>query len=221
MKEISFGLKFKDAIPKMMKYLGIKTQRELAHHLEFEASNISNYKHAEKGKETVPVEWLIKFLLKNNLPLEFFWGSEIKEHPAKYGLAKRPDWVVPYGAEAGEKFGILFEYIKSWIDEIFPAQQRRDLRTLIVRADNMEPTLPRRSFVVVDTADIDIQEDGLFAFKIGESIKYFRVHLRKDGRLEMINDNRVYETEIIDVETFESDPHMKVIGRVIFRGNKL
>jgi len=227
-----FELKFEDVVPKMMKIIGAKTYVKLSKHLGIKPQSITNF----KNKGSFPVGLGIKFALKNNVPVESIIpkkGEHVGDRLA--GRLYSPDesvepetfikeMSIPYGLPPGQgpgSFKISLEVLETWADEFFPPNQRSTLIASIVDSDNMEPTLPMFSMVLIDTSQTNIRSAGIFAIQEEGHLTFRRLYPRLDGNIDVINDNRAYPSQILPLQSLLENPRLKVAGRVIFLGNKI
>ncbi len=233
------SIPFDQAVPKMMNYLGFNRQIQLAKFLGLQNSSITNEKKKweKEKKPTVPPEWILTFLKQTNRPLSFFYDDkESEEKEAVIPVAAKipvvrlevlADLVVPYGIEQlpgpglEGGYNVLLEFPGEWVDRFFSLKQRPGLRVLVVQGDNMEPTIRRGGMVLIDVGDSNIMQDGIFAFLIHDAVKIFRISLRKDGQIDMIQDNRSYPTEAVTPGELTRSEHIRVVGRVVFKGNRV
>lgn len=100
-----------------------------------------------------------------------------------------------------------------WIQEkhISP----KNLITIEVEGDSMEPKLPSGSIVILDKSinTIDqIQSDKVYAIRYGDELKIKRLSRRYDGALIIDSDNNSYGREIVEPDQLE---HISIIGKYI------
>ncbi|MDH4318949.1 MAG: helix-turn-helix domain-containing protein [Desulfobulbaceae bacterium] len=80
----------------------------------------------------------------------------------------------------------------------------------IVTGNSMFPTLRQKDFVMVDTGQIHIIDDLIYAIRVDETVMVKRLHLRSGGKIKVISDNHEYES----YETTHADLH--IIGQVVW-----
>jgi hypothetical protein len=227
-----FDLKFEDVVPKMMELIGAKTYVELSKHLGITPQSITNF----KTKGNFPVGLAIKFSFENNVPVESIIpkkGEHVGDHLAVTFSPQKSqngsggeikEMVVPYGLPPRQGIGccrISLEVLEPWVDELFPSNQRSTLIASIVDSDNMEPTLPMHSMVLIDTSQTNIHSAGIFAFQEEGHLAFRRLCPRLDGNVDVINDNNAYPSQNVPLQSLLENPRLKVAGRVIFVGNKI
>lgn len=131
--------------------------------------------------------------------------------------------LIPYGLptmKGIKRVRLLLDLLQRWVDEFFPERQRSTLIAWVIESDNMEPTLPIHSMVLVDTSQISVNESGIFAFQTNGSLTFRRVLPRLDGNVDVVNDNRSYVSYNTPPASLTSGAS-RVVGRVIFKGSKI
>ena len=226
-----FELKFEDVVPRMMQLIKAKTYAQLSKHLGITPQSITNF----KNKGSFPAGLVIKFAMENNVRIENIIPKEGEQVGDRLGdKLYAPDEVepetfigemtIPNGLPPGQgpnRVKISLELAETWVNEIFPPNQRSTLITGIVDSDNMEPTLPKLSMVLIDTSQTNIRSAGIFAIQEDERLTFRRLHPRLDGNVDVINDNHAYPPQTIPLQSLLENPRLKVVGRVIFLGNKI
>ncbi|MCZ7405393.1 MAG: S24 family peptidase [Candidatus Methanoperedens sp.] len=135
------------------------------------------------------------------------------------------DIPIPYGIATMKgirRYRILLELLQRWVDETFPEHQRPGLIAWIVQSDNMEPTLPLHSMVLIDTQEKSVSESGIYAFQAngGSSLTFRRILPRLDGNVDVVNDNRTYGSYNAPSATVTGGAS-RLVGRVVFKGTKI
>jgi SOS-response transcriptional repressor LexA len=78
-----------------------------------------------------------------------------------------------------------------------------------VLGDSMEPTLNDGDIIFINRQLNDITKSGIFAISTDIGLFVKRVHLKSDGRLDLISDNEHYGIESVDSN------NVQVIGKVV------
>lgn len=101
---------------------------------------------------------------------------------------------------------------KKLIQNVFRVGNLNDLKVFTATGDSMEPTIFSGDDVLVNIGDCNFNNGGVFVIeKFGDwFIK--RLSLRFDGKLEIISDNKKYDTQIID---YNSEVTINIKGKVI------
>ena len=123
--------------------------------------------------------------------------------------------------KGNKKYRILLDTPQNWADEIFPVAQRSGLISWVIDSDNMEPSLPVNSLVLIDTSQTDIRVAGIYAFESSGYMTFRRLYLRPDGNIDVFNDNKAYPSHCVPPKSLLESAEMKIVGRVIFKGDKL
>lgn len=79
--------------------------------------------------------------------------------------------------------------------------------------DSMEPTISRRSFVLVDRNQRNLYSDGIYCLNISGSVYIKRVQRRPDGSIKVISDNSRYDSFVIEPQDSE---RTVVVGRIVY-----
>jgi len=215
----------------------VKNQEDLAARLGIQPQAISNAKKAGR----MPIKWIHRLAQKNLIPWERVTEMMQRGGPSKTEtgggqkvlpeipiLEEKEEIVmteipIPYGLptmKGIKRCRLLLDLLQKWVDEFFPEGQRPTLIAWIVESDNMEPTLPLHSMVLVDTAQTSVSESGIFAFQTDGSLTFRRVLPRLDGNVDVVNDNRAYVSYNTPPVSLTSGAS-RVVGRVIFKGSKI
>ncbi len=93
----------------------------------------------------------------------------------------------------------------------------KNLAIISVKGDSMEPTLHDDDVVMLDFSKCDLNYDGLFVLRFGETLHVKRVaRSAKRDHIKIISDNRdIYPAE--DIHLSDVD----VVGKVIWKGGKV
>ncbi|WP_323041541.1 LexA family transcriptional regulator [Gemmobacter sp.] len=102
---------------------------------------------------------------------------------------------------------VAFE--KHWLTEI--GVQTASAVILPAQGDSMEPTIANGSPMLVDTSKTEIQNGFIYVIAVENDLLVKRVRRRLDGRIDLISDNRAYDTETLDAAALQQ---LRVIGRV-------
>lgn len=78
--------------------------------------------------------------------------------------------------------------------------------------DSMEPTLLDREVILFDKDNLDVSKGGIFIVSTNAGLFVKRVALKVDGALELISDNRSYNSEIIVPDELDA---IRLLGKVI------
>jgi len=81
----------------------------------------------------------------------------------------------------------------------------------------MEPTLLDREVILFDKENLDVSKGGIFIVSTNAGLFVKRVALKVDGSLELISDNKSYNSELPVLKV----PLLFAIGIVLLRLLKL
>jgi len=90
-------------------------------------------------------------------------------------------------------------------------RELRNIEAINVSGDSMEPTFSYNDIVFINRTKTDLNRGGIFTIRTEAGLFIKRIQKRMDGLLDIISDNSVYPTQILDPQEIE------VIGRVVSR----
>ncbi len=64
-------------------------------------------------------------------------------------------------------------------------------QVIFARGESMMPTIPDGSLLLIDRSKTDIDDNGVFVFRVGEGIKVKRARWRADERIDLVSDNQL------------------------------
>ncbi len=216
-KKYTHNLPFSEIAKKMMDLRGFKHYADLARFLEITPQSINKFRVENK----FPANVVVKFALKNNSSLDELLG-EFLNIPVSKEEGGSDSLIIRYpAAEHGNIQNIFMEVSKSWVQENF-GDGRNHLVLWIMKGDNMAPAIERNSLLLIDTRSDSIKGGGIYAFKGKgkDKVMIMRVQERLDGTLDIVNDNRSYESYSIKAQDL-SEGGLKVLGRVVFVGKSI
>lgn len=79
--------------------------------------------------------------------------------------------------------------------------------------DSMMPTIPDGSALIVDHSQKEIKNGSIMVIGVDDDLLVKRIRRRSDGLIELISDNRTYETETLGPAALQQ---LRVIGRVVY-----
>src|SRR5574344_1212723 len=87
-----------------------------------------------------------------------------------------------------------------------------EINALNVIGDSMEPTLLNKEVILFDKKNIDTSKGGIFIVSTNIGLLGKRVSLKIDGSIELISDNKNYNSEIIQKSELDS---IQILGKVV------
>ena len=110
-----------------------------------------------------------------------------------------------------------YEYLsidKKLLDSLYKSNNANPnaISALNVVGDSMEPTLIDREVILFDKDDLDVSKGGIFIVSTNVGLFVKRVALKIDGSLELISDNKSYNSEIIVPDELDT---IRLLGKVI------
>ena len=76
----------------------------------------------------------------------------------------------------------------------------------------MEPTLINKEIILFDKDNSDISKGGIFIVSTTVGLFVKRVSLKIDGSIELISDNKNYNSEIIQKSELDT---IQILGKVV------
>ncbi len=112
-----------------------------------------------------------------------------------------------------------YEYLsidKKLLDSLYKSNTTNPdaIAALNVMGDSMEPTLLDREVILFDKENLDVSKGGIFIVSTNAGLFVKRVALKTDGALELMSDNKSYNSELISPEEMSS---IRLLGRVVGR----
>lgn len=105
----------------------------------------------------------------------------------------------------------MFRATRAWLaSRLMATANLSALRIITADGDSMAPGIHNGDFAFIDTTQLKINADALYALQYGGSIFIKRVMMKADGGVVLISDNERYPAQTID------DPEsLRVVGRVV------
>lgn len=108
------------------------------------------------------------------------------------------------------------EYDKLEIPEHFVTllggeRELKNIDAINVSGDSMEPTFSYNDIVFINRSKTNINRSGIFTIRTESGLFIKRIQKRLDGKIDIISDNKVYDTQTL------SENEVEIIGRVMSR----
>ncbi len=100
---------------------------------------------------------------------------------------------------------------KQFIFRLGGHSELKYIEAINVSGDSMEPTFSYDDIVFINRNKKDLHKAGVFIIRTESGLFIKRVKQTIDGKFDIISDNKVYETQTLDLKEIE------VIGRVVSR----
>ncbi len=100
------------------------------------------------------------------------------------------------------------------VDPLFLSQlggenELKNIDAIKVSGDSMEPTFSYDDIIFINRSMNDIQRGGVFTINTESGLLVKRLQKRVDGKIDIISDNKEYQTETIESR------HLDILGRVV------
>ena len=171
-----------------------------------------------KKRNKIPFNELLDFCAKRSISINWLLYGQSPESLVE---ATNKFYMVKYfsdiNASAGGGSDIECEEVEELeIPEQFVfmlggERELQNIEAINVSGDSMEPTFSYNDIVFINRSKTDINRGGIFTIRTEAGLFIKRVQKRIDGKLDIISDNSIYNTQTLDANQLE------VIGRVVSR----
>lgn len=174
-----------------------------------------------KKKNGVPYEQIAKFCAKRKISINWILFEQLpkslKEETEKYTRIKHFTRINASAGGGSFNYDEDYEYLsidKKLLDSLYKSNNSNPnaIAALNVMGDSMEPTLLDREVILFDKDNLDVSKGGIFIVSTNAGLFVKRVALKVDGALELISDNRSYNSEIIVPDELDA---IRLLGKVI------
>ncbi len=189
--------------------LGYKSRVAFAQFLKMNAETLGGYERGDsapdhkflsmyKQRFSINLEWLLtgEGQMKQDSDEGETEGSVVKMSSDMISLqrydvqAAAGEGIIPIG-ETAEDSGISIA--RSFLRTL--GAHPNSCVILESKGDSMLPAIPGGSLLIVDRSKTDIEDERVFVFRVGPSIKVKRAVWRIDGKLDLVSDNEKYPPE--------------------------
>ncbi len=169
-----------------------------------------------KKRNKIPYEQIIKFCEKRNISIDSIFFNQIptviEESKQKYLKIKYINEEIAYS-----NIDDVTEFVsidKKLLDSLYKLDNSNpnSIIALKVMTDSMEPTLNNKEIILFDKDNLDISKGGIFIILTNIGILVKRVSLKIDGSIELISDNKNYNSELIEKNELNT---IKILGKVV------
>ena len=116
-----------------------------------------------------------------------------------------------------EKPMFTMAFRKKWVENYLRANPK-DLSVIDVKGDSMEGVLNERDVILINHY-LDTPDDGLYVLRIADSLIVKQTQLLPNGRLLVKSANPAYDS--FELNTYEPETDVKIIGRVVWFGRQV
>ncbi|WP_417544399.1 LexA family transcriptional regulator [Marinobacter sp.] len=210
-------------INRMKEVLGVAMDKEVAEYFGIKQASVTNW----RKRGTIPIEQCIQLRQARGVSIDWLLlgigEGEIDENYVS-GIEDRDYTEVPlYDVEASAGNGSFFDqeqissYLKfrnDWMTR--EGLHQKDLAAIRVAGDSMDGTLADGDTVLIDRSKK--KPDGVFAIRIGDSLRIKRLQKMADGSLRVSSDNPMYQPEVIHPENMSQ---IEIVGQCYWRGGRV
>jgi len=216
----AIGLK---VLTRMKRVLDFDKDKEVADYFGLGTQAVYNW----KMRGTIPVEQAILLALEKEVSLDWLLlgigDSDPVHGHAGFGADRDYTEVPLYDVEASAGDGSFFDqeqisgYLKfrnDWLTR--EGLHQKDLAAIRVSGDSMDGTLADGDTVLIDRSRK--KPDGVFAIRIGDSLRIKRLQKMTDGSIRLSSDNPIYQPEVIHPENMSQ---VEIVGQCYWRGGRV
>lgn len=174
-----------------------------------------------KKKNSIPYEQIAKFCAKRKISINWVLFDQLpkslEEQTEKYTRVKHFVNINVSAGGGGFNYDENFEYLnidKNILNSLYKSNSSKteSIIALNVTGDSMEPTLINKEIILFDKDNSDISKGGIFIVSTTVGLFVKRVSLKIDGSIELISDNKNYNSEIIQKSEFDT---IQILGKVV------
>lgn len=180
--------------------------------------SVSHYKKLERGERQLTPKWLGKFSEILGITANDLLTSMSRESRRQGALAvatasaiQIAEWDFKAGLGEGEVLATEHP-IAHWSAPVGYFGRQGELVIIDTKGDSMQPTLVAGDRLVIDQADRDPSQGGMFAIWDGYGVKVKRVETiaqSKPRRIRVLSENPIYPPDELVVED------ATIVGRVV------
>ncbi|MCK9338114.1 MAG: helix-turn-helix domain-containing protein [Arcobacteraceae bacterium] len=174
-----------------------------------------------KKRNSIPYEQIAYFCAKRNISINWVLFDQLpkslEEETSKYTKIKYFKEINASAGGGAINFDEDYEYIAfdSLILQNLYKSNKIDSSNILainVTGDSMSPTLNDKEIILFDTTKQDIPKGGIFVISTLAGLFVKRISKKLDGNLELISDNKNYNSEIIKPYELEN---VNILGKLI------
>ena len=174
-----------------------------------------------KKKNSVPYEEIAKFCAIRKISINWVLFDQLpkslEEETEKYTRVKHFVNINVSAGGGGFNYDENFEYLnidKNILNSLYKSNSSKteSIIALNVTGDSMEPTLINKEIILFDKDNSDISKGGIFILSTTVGLFVKRVSLKIDGSIELISDNKNYNSEIIQKSELDT---IQILGKVV------
>jgi phage repressor protein C with HTH and peptisase S24 domain len=212
-----------EILNRMKVVLGMERDKDIASHFGVNPQMIYNW----KARGTTPLDQCVQLRAEKGVSLDWLLlglgEGEVDEDYASQTGDREYTEVPLYDVEASAGNGSFFDqeqissYLKfrnDWMTR--EGLHQKDLVAIRVAGDSMDGTLADGDTVLIDRSKN--KPDGVFAIRIGDSLRIKRLQKMADGSLRVSSDNAMYQAEVIRPENMNQ---VEVIGQCYWRAGRV
>jgi phage repressor protein C with HTH and peptisase S24 domain len=169
-----------------------------------------------KNRGKIPYQEILDFCAKRKISINWLFYNQItkslEEETEKYANIRYFSDIYASAGGGALNYDLNYEELtldNQLIQRLGGKSEIKNIDSLNVLGDSMEPTFRDGDIVFINRTRKDIQKGGIFVISTPIGLFVKRLRLKVDGTLEMISDNQNYSTEIVDLNSVE------IVGKVV------
>jgi len=169
-----------------------------------------------KNRGKIPYQEILDFCATRKISINWLFYDQItqslEEETEKYANVRYFSGIYASAGGGAMNYDDEFEELvldDQIVQKLGGKTAIKNIDSLNVLGDSMEPTFRDGDIVFVNRTIKDIQKGGIFVLSTPVGLFVKRLRLKIDGTVEMMSDNPSYPTEMIDMNGVE------LIGKVV------
>lgn len=198
-------------INNLKKYLGLKTDKELAEYWDIPVRRIQTWK---SRNSPISFREIINFCLQNSMDLNaIFYGKPISQKvngcPATH--IQPPASAIKHADYTSDQIVDVLHINREWAHHVLGITED-NLVEIRIAGNNMMPWVAEGDVVFIDISHTAVVTDAPYVLKYGNTLVVKRLIRHSDGSIVAKSDSQYCEDEL-----FPPDCAPHIVGRVIRR----
>ena len=100
---------------------------------------------------------------------------------------------------------------ETFVSSLGGEKELRNIEAINVSGDSMEPSFGYNDIVFINRSKVDVERGGIFTIRTEHGLFIKRLHVRIDGKIDIVSDNKEYPISVVERNDVE------IVGRVVGR----
>ena len=167
-----------------------------------------------KSRNKIPYQQILDFCARKKISINWLLYNQAPESLIE---TTNSYWIKYYpninlsaggGAEFLEDNFNMIEIPQNILKD-FDKNELKYIEAINIIGDSMEPILFDGNIAIIDRRKTDIKKGGIFAFLSSNGLFVKRLHIRIDGKIDVISENKEYPKQKINQN------EIKILGKII------